>query len=207
MRSETRHVFGLLVSVIVVALAGAVSLHGQEKKRVITWPPYAVVIIRATGPGAKPSPVSDAVELVSLEAAGHPIKAGQSFAADDDWLGTLTVKFKNISGQAISGAQISFTLPETLAPDQGALGITLRYGTASSVKQPNVAATVVAADEVFELKLTAAEYEQEKTRILQRGLPTGVLKLWIATTMVRFEDGTHWSNACLKSSDPANACP
>ena len=84
---------------------------------------------------------------------------------------------------------------------------TLRYGTASGLKQTDVSHALVAPDEVFELKLTGAEYDQEKNRILQSGLSTGVIKLWIATTMVRFEDGSHWSSACLKSSDPSNACP
>jgi hypothetical protein len=73
--------------------------------------------------------------------------------------------------------------------------------------QPDVSPKLVAPGEVFELKLTAAEYEQEKNRILQRGLSTGVIKLWIAITTVKFEDGTHWSSACLKSTDPSNACP
>ena len=197
----------LPVSVIAFALLAALSVHAQEKKRVIIWPPYLVATIQGTGPGTQFSSVADAVEIVSIEAGGHPIKVGQSFGADDDWLGTLTVRLKNISGQAIAVAQISFTLPETEAPDQGALRTTLRYGTGSSSKQPDVPHKLIAPDEVFELKLTGAAYEQEKSTILQRGLSTGVIKLWIGTTMVRFEDGKYWSRGCLKTSDPANACP
>ena len=142
-----------------------------------------------------------------MEAAGQPIKVGERFVADEDWLGTLTVKLKNISGHTITGAQISFTLPKTQAQDQGSIITTPHYGTASNLKPPDASHKLVAPDEMFELKLTSAEYEQEKSRILQRGLSTGVIKLWIALTMVRFEDGTHWSSACLKSSDPSNACP
>ena len=197
----------LLVSAIAFVLIGSLSVLGQEKKRVITWPPYSVSMVQGAGPGTKLSPVSDAVEIVSIEVAGHSIKVGQPFSADDDWLGSLTVSLKNISGQAISGAQISFVIPETEAPDRGMLTTKLLYGTSSSSRQPDVPHKLVAPDEVFELKLTVAEYEQEKNRILQAGLSTGVVKLWIGSTMVKFEDGTHWASGCLKSSDPSNACP
>jgi hypothetical protein len=207
MRGTFQRLLRLLVPAIVVALVGALSVHSQDKKRVITWPPYSVGKVERTGPGSQLSPVVDAVEIVSMEAAGHPIKVGQPFSADDDWLGSLTVRLKNISGQPISGAQISFSLPETQAPDQGTLMTTLRYGPSSSSRQPNEPHKLVAPNEEFELKLTDAEYEQARNRILQRGLSTGVIKLWISLTMVTFEDGTHWSSGCLKSSDPSNACP
>lgn len=197
----------LPASVIAFALLAALSVHAQEKKRVITWPPYMVAMIQGSGPGTQFSSVAEALEIVNIEAAGHPIKVGQPFSADDDWLGTLTVRLKNISGQAIAVVQISFSLPETEASDQGALRTTLRYGPGSSSKQPDVPHKLIAPDEVFELKLTSAEYEQDKNTILQRGLSTGVLKLWIGSTMVRFEDGKYWSRSCLKTSDRANACP
>jgi hypothetical protein len=196
----------LLIFEIAFVLAGSLSVQGQDKKRVITWPPYSTSTVQAVGPGAKVSPITDAVEVVSIEVAGQSIKVGQRFSADDDWLGSLTVRLKNISGQPISGAQISFILPETAAPDRGMLTTKLLYGTSYLSKQSDVPHKSVAPDEVFELKFTAAEYEQEKRRILQAGLSTGVLKLWIGSTMLRFEDGTNWGGGCLKSSDPGNAC-
>lgn len=207
MRAKFPGLHYFLVSAIPFVLVGALSAQSQDKKRVITWPPYSVSTVRGVGSGTKLSPVSDAVEIVSIEVAGHPIKVGQPFGADDDWLGSLSVRLKNISRQAISSAQISFVIPETAAPDRGMLTTKLLYGTSSSSRQPDVPHRLVAPDEVFELKLTVAEYDQEKSRILQAGLSTGVIKLWMGSAMVRFEDGTHWSGGCLKTSDPSNACP
>ena len=138
MRAKFRGPHCFLLSAIVVALAGVLPAHGQEKERVITWLPYQVSSVQGLGPGAKLSTVTDAVEIVSIEVAGHPIKVGRPFSADDDWLGTLTVKLKNISGQAISGTQISFILPETAAPDRGMLKTKLLYGTSYLSKQSDV---------------------------------------------------------------------
>lgn len=207
MRSKFRQSIRSLTYAAGFGLISALSVHGQDKERVITWPPYAVGSIQRAGANTRLSAITDAVEIVSIEVAGHPIKVGQPFQADDDWLGGVTVRLKNISGLAITAAQMSFSLPETEAQDQGALKISLRYATGSSSKQPNEPRKLIGANEVFDLKLTDAEYQQERNRILQRGLSTGVLKLWISLTMVTFADGTHWSSACLKSSDPGNACP
>ena len=72
------------------------------------------------------------VEIEEIAVDGKSIIVGEPFAAADDWLKSLTVRVRNISGQRLVRVQITLVLPEMNAqsPD-----IVFCYGCAAAEKE------------------------------------------------------------------------
>src|SRR5215210_5154637 len=58
------------------------------------------------------APLTVALQIVEIKAGGNPVTLGQTFAADEDWLRSLSVRIKNVSGKTINVLPISFGLSE-----------------------------------------------------------------------------------------------
>src|SRR5437763_6711179 len=79
------------------------------------------------------------LELTEVQVAGQQIDFDKPFSAGDDWLRTLKLKVKNISGKSISFFRISFELfkdkDEKSKPyDSVEYAIQLRHGKPSVKK-------------------------------------------------------------------------
>jgi hypothetical protein len=84
-------------------------------ERVVEAPPY------------KPDFDPDVLLITGVKVAGRPVALGQPFAAGDDWLRGLAVRFKNISTKPIIYVQLNLSFPEA-SYHGGGLGQMLRFG-------------------------------------------------------------------------------
>lgn len=187
---------GILVVLLVSPLAAA-----QTRTRVITWQPHTFGRLTKAGDGLSLSPVAEAVEIVGFRVGVSPVTLGEPFEAGDDWLKGLRVRLRNVSGQTISGAQMTFVLPESRGGGEALIGFTLRYGVPWHKLEP------VGHGEEFELSLTGEDYEKLGARIAERKGAAVTGKVFITVISVRFADGTIWGSGCVRATEPKNSCP
>lgn len=183
--------FSILFVLLVTPLAMA-----QTQTRVISWQPHTYGRITKAREGVRLSPVTEAVEIAGFTVEGMPVTLGEPFAASDEWLKSLRVRLRNISGQTISMAQMTFVLPGSRRGEEAMLGFTLRYRL-----EP------IQPGEEFELTLSGEDYEKLRARIAERKEAAIINRLFITVTSVRFADGTSWGSGCIRAIDPKNSCP
>lgn len=171
----------------------------QVRQRVVDWHPQAIQgNFKAGGCGVLfPTEIS-ALEVVEIMAADTPIVLGQAFDANEDWLKTLLVKVKNVSGKPISFVRTGFYLPEA-KNDKGTMGFSLIYGEEfSNSDTDNKPQKVILPGQ--EVILARREIQSHLELIRQRSGKTDFSKVLIGLTMVKFEDGTTWSSRKLPIS-------
>jgi hypothetical protein len=190
-----------LVVVLMVLLVAPLAM-AQTQTRLILWQPHTFGLIARAGDGVRLSQVTEALEIVGFVVDGSPITLGEPFTAGDEWLRSLRVRVRNISGQTISRTQMFFVLPESKRGKGGMLGVSLRYGDAlSNNLQP------VQSGKEFELSLSETNYGNLKERITEKGDPTIMNRLYITVTSVQFADGTSWGSGCVRATNPKDSCP
>lgn len=188
---------GVLFMLLVAPLAAA-----QTQTRLISWQPHTYGRITKAGEGVRLSPVAEAIEIVGFAVGGSPVTLGEPFAAGDEWVKSLRVRVRNISGQTISSAQMTFVLPGSRTGGRAVIGLTLRYGGARANNlQP------VQPGGEFELSLAEADYEKLREQIAERREPEIINRLFITVTSVGFADGTRWGSGCVRATNPKNSCP
>ena len=191
--------FAAILSFVTVVLP-------QTRERTILWPPLPVGQIKSAADGIKLSSVNEAVQISEITVAGRSITPGQPFAADEDWLRTLTVRLKNVSGHTIVGAKIGFGLPETKT-DERQIGFSLDYGKLGIGGIPPHGQALVVPDEQFDLKFNDAQYRLYLDFFGKHAGTTSFTQAWIGITTVKFDDGSIWSSGCLNAINPNASCP
>lgn len=135
---------------------------------------------------------SDALSVTEIRVGGERVTPGRPFAADADWLRTLTVRVRNDAAKPITYVQFHFTLPETRR-DNSYAGFFLHFN--------NMTLGWVAADpakqlppgEEADLSFIGGEYESTLTFVGQRSGVTEFTRLWIGKAHIIFADGTRSS--------------
>jgi hypothetical protein len=139
------------------------------------------------------------VEIEDIAVDGKSITVGVPFAAGDDWLKTLTVRLKNISGQRLVSAQITVVLPEM---GSGSPDIVFCYGCAAPEKEKGFM-----PGEVVELKMPGGGfYDWVRSRIAEKGGVSRINKAEIHHMYVNLPAGPTWFSGCIKTANPKNAC-
>ena len=187
---------GVLFVLLAAPLAAA-----QTPTRVMSWQPHTFGRLTKAGDGMTLSPVAEAVEIVGFKVGGSPVTLGEPFAAGDEWPKGLGVRLRNVSGQSISRAQMTFVLPESRRGEEALIGFTLRSGGA-----PSGNPKPIQPGEEFELSLAEGDYVNLRARIAERKDAAIINRVFITVTSVRFADGTIWGSGCLRATDPKNSC-
>lgn len=138
------------------------------------------------------------VELVCISFEGKTVTPGNTFAAGDDWLKTLTVKLKNVSDKAISSIIMSFSRPEAKF-NNSSLGFSLEFGSLSAMEANRTIKKVIQPGEEFELRQTEALYLSRKTFMIEKTGIANITQLIIGITTVEFEDGNLWTTRKITS--------
>jgi len=180
-------------------------VSAQPKERLVEWPTDPIGRVTVATRGIKVSTVAEALEIVDITVAGRSITVGHPFPAADDWLRSLKFRMRNISGQPIRGARISFDLPETSIENRS-LGFSLEYVNGLSTGIPADEQKGIMPDEEFEFQFDDAQYERHRKFVSERTTLASFSKVRITWTAVRFEDGSSWVSGCLRSVKPKNAC-
>jgi hypothetical protein len=175
---------------------------GQTQKRIISWQPHTFGRITAVGEGVRLSSVAAALEIVDFTVEGESVSLGEPFAAGDEWLKSLRVRVRNISGQPITRAQMNFVLPESRADGGRLLGVILQYGSVPAERPKPIP-----PGEEFELSMREWTYSDLKQKLAERQDSKILNRLFITVTSAHFADGTSWASGCVGATKPKNACP
>jgi hypothetical protein len=141
----------------------------------------------------------EGIEIEGIAVGDKSITIGQPFSADDDWLKSLEVRVKNISGRQVTLIQITLTLPEL---ERTSPYVVFCYGCALAEKEKGVK-----PDETVALRMLGGSfYDWVKDRAAEKGGISRISKAEIDHMIVHLLDGTHWMSGCIKTADPKNAC-
>ena len=189
---------GLLLGAFVVTLLSANAVFSQNKNRVVQWPEIITRVLNTPGSGFSQELAEiDALEIMDIAVGGKSITIGQSFAADDEWLKTLTVRVKNVSSLNISSVQMDLFLPEIMP---GGPLVTLCFGCGGVGKGQ----TIMPGEEV-ELKLVL--YSWLLDQINRKSSLSMITKAEIREFVYTLPDGRKWLTRCLRTISLKNACP
>lgn len=176
----------MCAAVITVFLPLLVS--GQQQDRVVDWHP-------AQG-------VTDAevLELVDIKVGGESVRAGQPFAANEDWLDTLTFRIRNVSGKTIRLFAFGVAFPE-LDTNGFSPGFTPAFFDADSPERNTGARKTLPPGEEIDVKLPADQVEIMR-RVSMRTFGTANLnRLNLAPGLATFEDGSRIAGFSLRRRD------
>lgn len=186
-----------LLSSLLIAVAPVVC---QSQNKVIAWSKSPIGSNNeVAAPDLKMFPSIDGVEIEEILVDGKPIIIGQAFVAGDDWLKTITVRVKNVSGERLVRLQLTVVLPE-MGP--GSPDVVLCYGCAAAEKEKGPL-----PGDVVELKMLGGDfYDWVKGRITEGGSLSRISKVEIHHLYVTLPAGPVWFSGCVKTANPKNAC-
>lgn len=158
-------------------------VFGQQN-RLVDWQPVRIL--------------SEArvLEIVDVTVAGKSITLGQPFAANDDWLDTLTFRVRNVSGKPIKlfGFGVAF-------PDINANGRTpsfsIVYGVDPTKSDTSSGKPLIAEEEV-DLKLPADQLEIIRQVRMNLTGTSDLSKVNILPGLATFEDGSRVGGISLR---------
>ncbi len=197
MKSQ-HHCSRLLIGLLGVGLLTVTSVFSQSKNRIVQWsdPPISDRNTRSSGDTQILAQI-EALEINDITVGGKSITIGQFFAADDEWLKSLTVRVKNVSSQSISRAQLNLFLPEIMP---GGPLVTLCYGCGDVGKGQSIKP----GDEV-EMKLVF--YSWLTDQINSKSRLSMITTAEIHDIIVTLPDGRKWLSGCVRTAISKNACP
>ena len=187
MKRMPQSVFQRMLCAAIIALAMPFLVYGLQSDRVVDWHPVRL------GSEAR------VLEIVDIKVDGKSIQTGQPFAANEDWLDTLTFRVRNVSGKTITvlGFGVGF-------PELGVSGpipmFSVTYG--DYTKTNPAARKSFLADEEIDLKLPKDQLEG------MRGVSANTIgthhlsKLTILPGIVTFEDGSGIGGISLRKQTP-----
>ena len=177
---------------VVAAVCVPCVAAAQARERLVEWdwkgPSRPLPLIREGGEEAQGVETHFvALELVGVSAAGGAVEIGQPFAAGDDWVTDLKVRFRNVSGKPIASAVLFLSYPEA-RHEGGVMTFSLAYGATAAARHP-----AVAPGEEFEVARTIEEQERQRRRLAKLGGVESVGRVGLGFIIVNFEDGGEWS--------------
>lgn len=141
-------------------------------------------------PSYKPDSEQDVIVITGIEVAGRQVTPGQPFAAGDDWLRGLTLRFKNISSKPIAYVQFGLSFPEAHYHN-GGLGHSLRCGRNVAEGAPNAPdARLLSPGEEAEVIFTDGELHSFRTFAERLNGSADFHRLRLGIASVKFADGT-----------------
>lgn len=136
------------------------------------------------------------IEIEEVRVAGKLVELDKPFTADDNWLQSLVVKIRNISGKPLRYIQMDFSLLDAKINDNSIVGFMFTHGILCSDKlnlpcnAKNDCLRLVMPGEEVEMKFKFGLYTRTKALALQK---TGISKfnrVRVGIAFVQFEDGT-----------------
>jgi hypothetical protein len=139
---------------------------------------------------SKPDSDQDVIVITGIEVAGRQVTPGQPFAAGDDWLRGLTLRFKNISSKPITYVQLGLSFPEAHYHN-GGIGHSLRYGRNMAEGAPHAPdAKLLSPGEEAEVIFTDGEFHTFRTFAEKLNGSADFHRLRLGIASVKFADGT-----------------
>ena len=180
--------------VAALVLLATTSVFSQSKNRTLQWADIPISNRNTVSAnGAQVLAQIESLEIKEISIAGKSITLGQPFAADDNWVTSLTMRVKNISDQNFKSIQINMFLPEIMP---GGPLVSFFYKSGDAGTMPG--------DE-FEIKVVFPQWVTDQ--IKSKTNPSLITKAEIHDISVIHSDGKRLLSGCMRTADPKNACP
>ena len=189
----------LSIRIAVFVLLATTSVFSQSKERTLRWAEIPISnrnTVSAVA-GSQVMAQIESLEIKDISVAGKSITIGQPFAADDNWITSLTMRVKNISDQNFKSIQINMFLPEIM-PGGPLVSFFYKSGDAGSGR------STMPGDE-FEMKVAFPQWVTDQ--IKSKSNPSLITKAEIHDINVIQSDGKKLLSGCMRTADPKNACP
>ncbi|MDQ3821210.1 MAG: hypothetical protein M3362_26505 [Acidobacteriota bacterium] len=139
-------------------------------------------------------------EIVELKATTRPLKFGEKFDDDEEWLKKINFKLKNNSDKAIVHIIMYLEFPETASTGL-MMSYPLQYGQRPKVKVVTGKPISLPKGETVSVSLTDVQYNELKRFIETRQSLNSINKVIVNVPSVYFEDGTLWSGGTMYRPD------
>jgi hypothetical protein len=172
-----RHICAAIFILTIHAFA-----HGQVQDRIVETYAYKKV-------SAAEAPF---LRIIEIKVAGNAVTLGRPFAADHEWLKSLSVRVKNISGKPINILPVSFSISDLGDERIGDVSFTLIRGIYGNGEQRDDASgeqKPIMPDEEIDLTFTEKQLSIIQQMTAQRGITLTRIK-FLPVTFVTFADGS-----------------
>ena len=188
----------LSIRVAAFVLLATTSVFSQNKNRTLQWAEIPISNRNTVSAvGAQVLAQIESLEIKDISVAGKSITMGQPFAADDNWVTSLTMRVKNISDQNFKSIQINMFLPEIM-PGGPLVSLFYKSGDAGTGR------STMPGDE-FEMKVVFPQWVTDQ--IKSKSNPSLITKAEIHDITVIQSDGKKLLSGCIRTADPKSACP
>lgn len=148
---------------------------------------------------------NEPIKIIAIKANGVPIKLGETFSGDDEWLKDLTISVVNTSSKNIVFIEINleFPIPEN-QPKEPPASYSISYGCAPQPEAPAQATQPKPTSPGETISIVLPDYRDLKEFLKLTGYPASIKQVKIIIGDVVFDDGTKWSAGGLFRRDPNN---
>jgi hypothetical protein len=141
------------------------------------------------------------VEISEVKVSQKVVEAGKAFDEDDEWLGKVFLKVKNISSKPIVFLEVAFDLPETVATGSE-MSYRVAFGQMPGSKFPQKRDPLfILPGDTLEIPLDQ-HYTKLKSFVEHRHSITQISKLELRIHFVVFADRTGWAAGYFLKQDP-----
>jgi hypothetical protein len=151
---------------------------------------------------------NEPVKLLDVRVGNKPVKFGEDFEDQDDWLADLSLRFKNNTDKTIAYISVGLRIWDISNP-QLRLNFPLTLGRDISFTPPRAPSMPIVSNASFrpQARLLIKFYDDKYLRlkeVTKRLNFNGVGEVKIAIDRVVFEDGTMWQFGTMMYRDPKN---
>ena len=188
----------LSIRIAAVVMLATTSVFSQDKNRTLQWAEIPINNRNTVSAvGSQVLAQIESLEIKDISVAGKSIAMGQPFAADDNWVTSLTMRVKNISDQNFKSIQINMFLPEIM-PGGPLVSFFYKSGDKGTGR------STMPGDE-FEMKVVFPQWVTDQ--IKSKSNPSLITKAEIHDITVIQSDGKKLLSGCMRTADQKNACP
>lgn len=141
-----------------------------------------------------------AVSIARISVEGKNIAVGEPFGASKDWLKSLAVELKNISGLPIKAIRLSLILPETKI-NEVTSSISLEYGKDLSYGMTKDEMPLIFPGQKIQLSRGDLPHQRDIQQIEKRTGLSDFSEIVLASVTVKFDNGIIWSSQRLPFED------
>jgi len=143
------------------------------------------------------------VEVIKLEVEKKALKLGEHFSGEEEWLKSLSINIKNVSGKPISYIEVWLDFPETKATGS-TMSFPIFYGQRPWIERTSDEPKLVMPNDIVAIQMSDVTYAALKRFVENRHSIKNLNKVQLRISFVGFTDGTAWDSGNLIRPDPNN---
>lgn len=190
--------FGILLTLTTITAIGLIVMVARARALSSATQAEKKLLMEET-----PAPPFQPIKIIGVKVKKQPIKLGEEFDSDDDWLKGAEVKLKNVSQKEIVHAEVDINFP-----DPQGTGYEMSYrqslGKKPGVDTPPREPISIPLGAEFDFVIDEKRYAELTRFINTRHPAASIKKARVMIGFVVFADGTGWGAGTFYRQDPNN---